>query len=64
MSCFHDISNMDYDLSLTGVPDLRVNRLCMKCYQHWDGPEGAVVEYTLAEWDARVLADFIAGAEI
>lgn len=31
-----------------------VNRLCLKCKQHWYGPESAVREYTRQEWDAYV----------
>lgn len=55
-TCQHrDIANMDWVAGLDSddrVP--MVNRICTKCYQHWAGPEGAVIEYTRSEWDALI----------
>lgn len=59
MTCAHKgIANMDHVLGYE--PNLRpmVNRMCMKCGQHWYGNAGvAVVEFTRAAWDR-----WIAGA--
>lgn len=59
MSCAHAITNLDFSKGFTVEERIRItNRLCLKCYQHWYGPEGAVNEYTRAEWDAWINSVF------
>lgn len=53
MKCAHpDIANMDHVRGYPPDQEQMVNRCCRKCWAHWAGPEGAVVEYTKAEWYA------------
>ena len=57
------IATMDWTLHplddfATALP--QVNRLCLRCFQHWAGPEDAVVEYTRKEWDEHVSQAFAA----
>lgn len=62
VTCAHkDIFNMDhpkgYPSDDGGVVRM-VNRTCLKCGQHWYGPEGQANEYTRAQWDAWMAAAF------
>lgn len=62
MTCTHpDIANMDHWRGYTsdeGGRERWINRCCRKCWAHWSGREGAVKEYTKAEWDAYLIEDF------
>lgn len=52
------IANMDHFAGFGS--DLRpmVNRMCMKCGQHWYGDAGvAVVEFTKAAWDRWICSE-------
>jgi cytochrome c5 len=55
--CNHDIQIMDYWTGWKpGKGERVVNRVCLRCRMHWHGVDGAVREYTRAEWD-RVLEE-------
>lgn len=49
-----EIANMDY---LKASPinwynsEIRINRVCLKCWTHWFGSEGEVKMFTKQEWD-------------
>ncbi len=51
--CAHpSIANMDHARGLFAQPERIVNRMCLRCGQHWYGNDGvAVVEFTRAAWD-------------
>ena len=49
--CAHpSVTNMDHRRGMDGDP--MVNRMCLRCGQHWYGNDGvSVVEFTRAAWD-------------
>lgn len=55
------IASMDYKKSGPrgwNFPVPVINHMCMHCGQHWYGEEGAVKEYTKAQWDAWIATAF------
>ena len=58
MTCCNrpSIANFDHTKNYFGeYPDVKiVNRVCVRCYRHWYGPEGEVKEFSRAEWDKLI----------
>lgn len=46
------VATMDHRKWSDRESKLMVNRVCLRCYTHWYGEDGAnVVEFTRAAWD-------------
>ena len=55
-----NVTNMDHkkqDVETLAITPM-VNRMCLTCGKHWYGEEGAVKEYTRAEWDSWINSAF------
>lgn len=36
------------------IRELRINRVCTRCYAHWAGPVDSVKQFTKAEWSKYI----------
>lgn len=54
------ICTMDYDKYSPApeghwsAPQRMANRVCTKCWAHWFGQVGSVVQYTRTQWNGRM----------
>ncbi len=47
-----------------GSQELRINRVCTRCYAHWTGPVNSIKKYTKAEWSEQMDKIFDINKEI